>query len=106
MLIQADESIRRRQIIYGKIENVEELFHEVGAERDKPNLKLSENKCNLWMPMAGLKMLTQLQIDLASRFVTNGITVLRVPVRKDEWTLQIISDEASNLKKIVRRLED
>ena len=42
-------------IIYGKIENVEELFHKVSAELEKHNLKLSKSKCNLWMPMTQLK---------------------------------------------------
>ena len=42
-------------MIYGKIKDVEELFHKVSAELEKHNLKLSKTKCNLWMPMAELK---------------------------------------------------
>ena len=93
-------------IIYGKIEDVEELFHKVSAELEKHNLKLSKSKCNLWMPMAQLKDADVVADRLGVESASHGLTVLGVPVGKDNWTLQILKDQASHFKNMVQRLGD
>lgn len=56
--------------------------------------------------MAELKDADAVADRLGVKLAANGITVLGVPVGKDQWTLQLLNEEASSFKKMVRRLED
>ena len=58
------------------------------------------------MPMAELKDADAVADRLGVKLAANGITVLGVPVGKDQWTLQLLNEEASSFKKMVRRLEE
>jgi len=46
------------------------------------------SKCNLWMPMAQLKDADVVADRLGVKSASHGLTVLGVPVGKDNWTLQ------------------